>query len=47
MKTYFISYWDRFCNTKHEFIKARNEQKAQKKFYKIHDKCVIIKIALN
>lgn len=45
--TYFITYWNRYGTVMHEFIKARSQEKAEKKFYKKHDKVQIIKISLN
>ena len=44
--TYYITYWDRYTNTRHCFIKARNEHRAEAKFYKTHYEDTIVKIAL-
>lgn len=43
---FYIQYWDRFGNTKHIILKARDADKAEKNFYKLEPYALIKKIAL-
>lgn len=45
-KEYYVGYYDKYGTMKHEFIKARNEQHAEKIFYKKHYYGIVVKISL-
>lgn len=47
MKKYYISYWDKAMKDKSTFIKAKNQNEAEDKFYKKEPYSLIKKISLN
>lgn len=45
-KKYYIQFYDRYGNTKHAIIKAKDEEKAEKDWYKRQPYTLIVKISL-